>query len=127
MRYIDLLQGSYNGNYPPENVLDNVDSAELGLVRRRKVHKQKNPELKPELPEPRNFKPHTRVRKLESPPQNPKPETLRFFQPFGASDHQLGLARSFPLEGLCDGFWLLGFRVSGQGFSCVCRSRNSVP
>ena len=22
MRYIDLLYGSYNGNYPPENVLD---------------------------------------------------------------------------------------------------------
>ena len=33
MRYIDLLYGSHNGNYPPENVLEKV-SRKLQLTKR---------------------------------------------------------------------------------------------
>ena len=33
IRYIDLLQGSYSGNYPPENVLDiNTESTTLDRI-----------------------------------------------------------------------------------------------
>ena len=35
-RYIDLLQGSYNGNYPPENVLDKSwEDAALKMFERK--------------------------------------------------------------------------------------------